>query len=366
MTGASSTPFIVSAIQQGIITKDLENIYQTLKKNHMLGGIMAKSGYEHNTNLGGGLKHYINNGFVPYPIPEGEFGGHQEGAGLTMEYAYQDWTLAQLAKKLNHKEDYDYLLHRSKNYTNLYDTSSGWMRPKDEGGKWLENFNPYQIKVGFVESSSAQSTWFVPHDLIGLASLMGGNDKAVEKLNNQFKASEELNFTSGNSHAQELHPEYRRIPINYGNQPSIQTAFVFNVLGRPDLTQYWSRKVIDKAFSGLSPATGYNGDEDQGLMGSLAVLMKMGLFQMNGGTDNNSEYQIGSPIFDVVTIKLNQDYYKGEKFVIKAKNNDPNNVYLNKATHNEQAILDFTIKHKDITNGGELILEMNSSLERIK
>ena len=366
MTGASSTPFIVSAIQQGIITKDLEDIYQTLKKNHMLGGIMAKSGYEHNTNLGGGLKHYINNGFVPYPIPEGEFGGHQEGAGLTMEYAYQDWTLAQLAKKLNHKEDYDYLLHRSKNYTNVYDTSSGWMRPKDEGGKWLENFNPYQIKVGFVESSSAQSTWFVPHDLTGLASLMGGNDKAVEKLNNQFKASEELNFTSGNSHAQELHPEYRRIPINYGNQPSIQTAFVFNALGRPDLTQYWSRKVIDKAFSGLSPATGYNGDEDQGLMGSLAVLMKMGLFQMNGGTDNNSEYQIGSPIFDVVTINLNQDYYKGEKFVIKAKNNDPNNVYLNKVTHNEETILDFTIKHKDITNGGELILEMNSSLERIK
>jgi len=366
MTGASSTPFIVSAIQQGIITKDLENIYQTLKKNHMLGGIMAKSGYEHNTNLGGGLKHYINNGFVPYPIPEGEFGGHQEGAGLTMEYAYQDWTLAQLAKKLNHKEDYDYLLHRSKNYTNLYDKSSGWMRPKDEGGKWLENFNPYQIKVGFVESSSAQSTWFVPHDLTGLASLMGGNDKAVEKLNNQFKASEELNFTSGNSHAQELHPEYRIIPINYGNQPSTQTVFIFNALGRPDLTQHWSRKVIDKAFSGLSPATGYNGDEDQGLMGSLAVLMKIGLFQMNGGTDNNSEYQIGSPIFDVVTINLNQDYYKGEKFVIKAKNNDPNNVHLNKVTHNEEVILDFTIKHKDITNGGELILEMNSSLEYIK
>lgn len=366
MTGASSTPFIVSAIQQGIISKDLENIYQTLKKNHMLGGIMAKSGYEHNTNLGGGLKHYINNGFVPYPIPEGEFGGHQEGAGLTMEYAYQDWTLAQLAKKLNHKEDYDYLLHRSKNYTNLYDKSSGWMRPKDEGGKWLENFNPYQIKVGFVESSSAQSTWFVPHDLTGLASLMGGNDKAVEKLNNQFKASEKLNFTSGNSHAQELHPEYRIIPINYGNQPSTQTVFVFNALGRPDLTQYWSRKVVDKAFSGLSPATGYNGDEDQGLMGSLAVLMKIGLFQMNGGTDNNSEYQIGSPIFDVVTINLNQDYYKGEKFVIKAKNNDPNNVHLNKATLNEEAILDFTIKHKDITNGGELILEMNSSLECIK
>ncbi|MBD3660967.1 MAG: glycoside hydrolase family 92 protein, partial [Arenibacter algicola] len=298
MTGASSTPFIVSAIQKGIIKEDTEFIYQALKKNHMPGGIMEKAGYEHKTALGGGFKYYLNNGFVPYPIPEGKFGGHQDGASLTMEYAYQDWTLAQLAKKLGHKDDYDVFALRSNNYQNVFDKVSGWMRPKDVEGGWLENYDPYEHQHGFIESNGAQSTWFVPHDIGGLANLMGGKSKAAEKLNHQFEVAEKLGFTAGNSHSQELHPEYRRIPINYGNQPSIQTAFVFNQLDRPDLAQFWSRKVVDKVFSGLSPATGYNGDEDQGLMGSLSVLMKIGLFQMNGGTENDPVYELGSPIFD--------------------------------------------------------------------
>ncbi|WP_117882351.1 GH92 family glycosyl hydrolase [Aureibaculum luteum] len=360
MTGASSTPFIVSAIQQGIIKEDLETIYQALKKNHMSGGIMEKAGYEHKTNLGGGLKYYIEKGYVPYPIPEGNFGGHQDGASLTMEYAYQDWTLAQLAMKLGHTEDYNYFLKRSKNYQNVYDKSLGWMRPKDVNGKWYKDFDPYQVEHGFIESNGAQSTWFVPHDLEGLATLMGGNEKAIEKLNNQFKTSEKLNFTAGTSHSQEGHPEYRRIPINYGNQPSIQTAFIFNELGRPDLTEYWSRKVADKAFGGLSPSTGYNGDEDQGLMGSLAVLMKIGLFQMNGGTDSNSEYQIGSPIFDEVTIKLNPDYYSDNTFTIKTKNNGPTNTLVNKVLLNNKPINNYQLIHSDVIKGGTLILEMTS------
>lgn len=360
MTGASSTPFIVSAIQQGIISNNLEEIYQALKKNHMPGGIMGKAGYEHKTDLGGGLKYYINKGYVPYPIPEGNFGSHQDGASLTMEYAYQDWTLAQLAKKLGHQDDYDSFVKRSKNYQNVYDSSKGWMRPKDVDGKWYEDFDPFQVEHGFIESNGAQSTWFVPHDLNGLAAIMGGKDMAVEKLNEQFKIAEELNFTAGTSHAQESHPEYGRIPINYGNQPSIQTAFIFNELGRPDLTQYWSRKVVDKAFSGLSPSTGYNGDEDQGLMGSLAVLMKIGLFQMNGGTEVNPEYQIGSPIFDEITIKLNPKYYSDKNLTIQTLNNAPNNTQVNQVRFNDQPIENYRIRHSEIIKGGTLILEMSS------
>ena len=360
MTGASSTPFIVSAIQKGIIKDDVEAIYQALKKNHMPGGIMEKSGYEHKTTLGGGLKYYIDEGYVPYPIPEGKFGLHQDGASLTMEYAYQDWTLAQLAKKMNHQKEYDYFLKRSENYKNVFDPETGWMRPKNAAGVWKEDFDPYQAENGFIESNGAQSTWFVPHDLQGLAKLMGGKERAIEKLDDQFKTAAELKFTAGNSHSQELHPEYRRIPINYGNQPSIQTAFVFNKLGRYDRTQYWSRKVIASAFSGLSPTVGYNGDEDQGLMGSLSVLMKIGVFQMNGGTEENPEYQIGSPIFNRITIKLDPNYYQGKSFVIKAENNNEMNVYVNKVEFNQQAIENFAIKHADIVNGGELILEMTN------
>ncbi|MDO7138627.1 GH92 family glycosyl hydrolase [Algibacter lectus] len=360
MTGASSTPFMVSAIQKGIVTEDLEGIYQALKKNHMLNGIMGKAGYEHDTNLGGGLKYYIENGYVPYPIPDGNFGGHQDGASMTMEYAYQDWTLAQLAKKLNHNDDYNYFIKRSNNYKNVFDTESTWMRPKNLAGVWKEDFDPYQAENGFIESNGAQSTWFVPHDLEGLATLMGGNDKAVEKLNQQFKTAQEIGFTAGNSHSQELHPEYSRIPVNYGNQPSMQTAFVFNKLGRNDLSQYWSRAVINKAFAGLSPSTGFNGDEDQGLMGSLSVLMKIGLFQMNGGTETNPEYQIGSPIFDEVTIKLNPDYYSNKTFSIKAHNNSEANVYVSKVSLNNKPIENYIISHQDLLNGGELILEMTN------
>ena len=359
MTGASTTPFIVSAIQKGIIKEDLEAIYIALKKNHMLNGIMGKAGYEHNTNSGGGLKYYLENGFVPYPLPDGEFGSHQDGTSQTLEYAYQDWTLAQLAKKLNHEEDYNYFMVRSKNYQNVFDKTTGWMRPKNIEGKWGKNFDPYQYENGFIESNAAQSTWFVPHDINGLAELMGGKEKAAAKLNTQFETAQKLKFTSGTSHDAELHPEFSRIPINFGNQPSMETSNIFNLLGRPDLTQYWTRNVVKETFSGLSPATGYNGDEDQGLMGSLNVLLKIGLFQMNGGTDENPVYQIGSPIFNKVSIQLNPKYYPGKNFVISASNNSAENIYINEIKYNNTPVEKFSISHKEITNGGELILEMS-------
>jgi len=364
MTGASTTPFIVTAIQKGIVKDDLEAIYIALKKNHMLNGIMGKAGYEHNTDVGGGLKYYIEKGFVPYPLPEGNFGSHQDGASQTLEYAYQDWTLAQLAKKLNHKEDYDYFMTRSKNYQNVFDKTSGWMRPKNVEGKWRENYDPYEYENGFIESNGAQSTWFVPHDIEGLAELMGGKQKAVEKLNKQFETAKELKFTSGTSHDAELHPEFSRIPINFGNQPSIQTSFIFNALGRPDLTQYWTRNVVKDTFSGLSPATGYNGDEDQGLMGSLNVLLKIGLFQMNGGTDQGAQYQIGSPVFSKVSIQLNQHYYKGKNFIIEAPQNSLENVYINQIKYNNTDVENYTISHNAITNGGKLILEMSNKAKQ--
>jgi len=324
----------------------------------MPGGIMGKAGYEHHTNWGGGLEYYIENGYVPYPIPEGKFGFHQDGASLTMEYAYQDWTLAQLAKKLGREKDYQYFMKRSLNYKNGYDSESTWMRPKDINGRWLADFDPYKYEHGFNESNGAQSTWFVPHDIPGLAELMGGKEKAVQKLSEQFESAQKMGFTSGRGHDKELHPEYRRIPINYGNQPSMQTAQVFNYLDRPDLAQYWTRKVVETAFSGLSPATGFNGDEDQGLMGSLSVLMKIGLFQMNGGTEENPEYQIGSPIFDKVTILLNPDFYSEKTFTIEAKNISLAHPYVKSLMLNGQALDNNSITHDDLVKGGSLLLEM--------
>jgi predicted alpha-1,2-mannosidase len=358
MVGASTTPFVVSAYQKGIVKDNAEEIYQALKKNHMPGGIMERAGYEFKTAVGGGLKYYIANGYVPYPFPDKNDGFHQSGAGMTLEYAYQDWTLAQMAKALGHTDDYNYFTRRSQNYRNLFDPETGWIRPKGTDGKWMASFDPYQINKGFVESNSAQATWFVPQDIPGLAGLMGGNEAATKKLEQCFVEAQKLGFTSGTSHSKELHPEYSRIPINYGNEPSIQTAYIFNLLGKPHLTQYWSREVVNAAFSGLSPSTGYNGDEDQGLMGTLAVLYKIGLFQMTGGTEENPRYELGSPLFDQITLQLNPKYYPGKSLTIKTIGNSDKNRYILDANLNGKKIDELSLRHQDLVKGGTLTLKM--------
>ncbi|WP_201300926.1 GH92 family glycosyl hydrolase [Sunxiuqinia indica] len=358
MTGATATPFIVSAIQKGLLKDSLDVVYQALKKDHLPGGIMEKAGYEHNTNLGGGLKYYMEKGYVPYPIPEGDFGLHQDGASLTMEYAYQDWTLAQLAKKLGYDDDYRYFMERGQNYRHVYDPTSGWMRPKDVNGKWYAAFDPYQHEHGFNESNAAQSSWFVPHDLKGLAELMGGEEQTVDKLNNSFQIAEKQGFTIGTSHDLEHHPEYNRVPINYGNQPSMQTAFIFNYLASPWLTQYWSRKVVETVYEGISPQRGYNGDEDQGLMGSLAVLMKLGLFSMDGGCSGEPQLELGSPLFDKVIIHLNPKYYTGKTIEIETINNGPENCFIQSAKLNGAPLNNWQILQKELVKGSKLTLEM--------
>ncbi|MBS2099650.1 GH92 family glycosyl hydrolase [Carboxylicivirga linearis] len=360
MTGASSTPFIVSAIQKGIVKDNIKPIYEALKKNHLPGGIMSKSGYEHNTNIGGGLNNYIKENYIPYPLAEVEYGAHQDGVSQTLENAYQDWTLAQLAHKLRYVDDERYFTQRSFNYQNVFDSISGWMRPRNKCGQWKADFDPYQIDNGFIEANGAQATWFVPHNIEDLATLMGGKKKAADKLHHSFIEAEQLGFTAGTSHDRETHPEFSRIPINYGNQPSIQTAFIFNYLDKPWLTQYWSRKVVETVYEGIIPARGYNGDEDQGLMGSLAVLMKMGLFSMKGGCSLEPQLEIGSPIFDKITIELNSKYYTGNKLIIKTEDNSDQNVFVQSAEWNGKELKNWSLPQNDLVKGGTLILNMGS------
>jgi predicted alpha-1,2-mannosidase len=358
MVGASSTPFIVSNWQKGIRDFDVEEAYAGLRANHMPGGIMERSGYEHVPTGGGGFSHYLKHGHVPYPPPGESKGLHRDGAGMTLEYAYQDWALAQLAKALGRREDCVYFSQRGLNYRNIFDASSGFMRPKDADGHWFENFDPYAYKEGFVESNAAQASWFVPHAPAGLAELMGGRGKAADRLNESFEQAAKQGFTSGTSHDQENREELRRVPINYGNQPSMQTAFLFNAFGRPWLTQYWSREVIAAVYSQLTPHSGYSGDEDQGLMGALAVLMKIGLFQLDGGVTSDPVYEIGSPIFDRVTIMLDPIYYPGREFIIETVGNSDANRYVQNIELNGKPVGQPRINHSDIVTGGKLRLHM--------
>lgn len=360
MTGASSTPFIVSAYLKGIRGFDAEKAYEGMRKNHFPGGLMSKAGYEHQTFMGGGIEQYIEKGYVPHPLSSKRYGFHQDGAGQTLEYAYQDWALAQLAKKLGKNEDYEMFMKRSQNYRNLWFAEKGWMWVKDTDGKWKEPFNILDYGNGWVEGNGAQYTWWVPHDVKGLAGLMGGDSAFVEKLNQSFELAQKHDFVSGRSHSVETLKENREVYINYGNQPCMQTAFLFNHAGAPWLTQFWTRQVIDKVYSGLSPDFGYNGDEDQGLMGTLAVLMKMGIFSVNGGTASEPYYEIGSPIFDRITIHLNPKYYPGGKFTIETMNNGPASYFIKSAELNGIRLNTPFISHEEVVNGALLRLKMGS------
>jgi len=360
MTGASSTPFIVANYMKGIQDFDIDLAYQGLKKNHSQHGIMAKAGYEHHSNTGGGFKLYQSRGYIPYPLAESEslYGSHRRGTGQTLEYAFQDHSLAQLAKALGKHQDYHFYINRSLNYKNQFDRDSGYMRPRNMDGSWQTPFNPFAYENGFVEANAAQGTWFVPHDILGLANLMGGTDTFIARLDQDFITAEQQGFTAGKAHADEAVEKYRRSPINYGNQPSMQTAFMFSAAGAPWKTQYWSRKVVDTVFSQLSPESGYNGDEDQGLMGSLAVLMKIGLFQLTGGTESDPIYWLGSPIFDRIEIALQPEYYPGKRFIIETINNSPNNPYVTTISLNGKVLKRTYLKHSEIISGGKVTLTM--------
>ncbi len=139
----------------------------------------------------------------------------------------------------------------------------------------------------------------------------------------------------------------------------MQTPFLFNYAGKPWLTQYWTRTLVDSVYSGISPQKGYSGDEDQGLMGSLAVLLKIGLFSTDGGTSEKPFYEITSPIFNKIVLHLQEKYYPGKQFVIEAVNNSPQNKYIRSAQINGQELSKPFFEHEQLIKGGRLVLDMS-------
>lgn len=358
MTGAATTPFIVSAYLKGIRGFDIAQAYEGMRKDHFPGGMMGRAGYEHNTSKGGGIEEYISLGYVPYPLSQTKYGYHQDGSAQTLEYAYQDFALAQMAKSLGKTDDYNLFSKRALNYKNVFNKEIGWMWTKDRTGKWNQPIDILQYEHGFVEGNAAQYTWFVPHDVKGLIDMMGGNEVFTNKLNDVFEKARTNGFVSGKSENPVDKELLRRVYINYGNQPCMETPFLFNYAGKPWLTQYWTRQLIDSVYSGISPQKGYSGDEDQGLMGSLSALLKMGLFSTNGGTSEKPYYEITSPIFKKITIKLNANYYPGKEFVIETKNNSAKNYYIQSANLNGAILNQPWMLHEQLIKGGKLLLEM--------
>lgn len=350
MIGDPSVPFFAAAYNKGIRNYDVEKAYEGLRKNAFVDGIRDHAGYEHQIPaFGGGMKYYLEQGWVPEGIEAN--GAHKDGASMTLEYAYEDWCLGQLAKALEKKEDYELFTKRSLNYKNIWNPKTGMMHPREMDGSWIKDFQPVVEGFnarGFCESNSAIYTHFVPHDLAGLIGLFGGKATYTSFLDGSFKKGEKLNFVGINkNHASNW--------IDYGNQPGTAMAHLFNYSGAPWLTQKWVRKVKE-AYGDISPYDGYKGDEDQGQMGALGVLMAIGLFEVDGGASVEPIYEITSPIFDKVTIQLNKDYYPGKKMVIRTQNNSDVNMFIQSAKLNNKELDKCWIYHKDVVKGCELKL----------
>ncbi|HVU58158.1 MAG TPA: GH92 family glycosyl hydrolase, partial [Puia sp.] len=357
MTGATTTPFIVSAYMKGIRGFDIQKAYEGMRKDHFPGGMMSKAGYEFNTSSGGGIEDYMRLGYVPWPLSDKKYGLHQDGSAQTLEYAYQDYALAQMAGVLGKKEDHALFMRRAENYRNIFDKDIGWMWTKTREGRWNEPVDILLYEHGWVEGNAAQYTWFVPHDVPGLIGLMGGNAVFTERLNSSFEKSRAYGFVSGDA-KDRGGIDNRRVYINYGNQPCMETPFLFNYSGAPWLTQYWCRQVIDSVYSGISPQKGYGGDEDQGLMGALSVLLKIGLFSTNGGVSQKPFYEISSPLFNKITLHLNRAYYPGGSFVIEARGNGPGHFYIKDAVLNGRPLDKPWVYHSELVKGGKLVLSM--------
>jgi predicted alpha-1,2-mannosidase len=337
MTGCPSTNLIVSAYMKNILTRtDLENAFQMIRKNHHPGGMMGGGVY-----FADDLRFYIEKGWWP------------NNAGINIEAAFQDWAVAQMAKKLNKEDDYQYFMKRSASWKSCYEPNHKLLFPKNHEGKYTHT-DPLEA-WGYVEANAWQATWGVSHDIPGLAKLMGGNAELCKKLNEAFERSRESDFVYS----------YSKGYVSYANQPGCSNAHVFNYANAPWLTQYWVRRVNEQAYGGVTPDLGYGGhDEDQGQMGGVSALMSIGLFSIIGTESLTPYYEITSPVFDKITIRLNNEYYKGKKFVIKTYNNSDENCYIQKAQLNGKPLNNFWFTHEQFAAGGELELWLGNEPDK--
>lgn len=320
MTGCPATPLIVSTYNKGLMKKtDPEHAFETMKWNHSLDGIIAID------------KSYLENGYI------------EGNAGRTLEANFQDWSLAQMAGRLGKTVDRDYFTERSAGWKSLYRPDRQLIFAKNAKGEWVTD-NPLEGN-GWVEANSWQGTWSVSHDLRELSEAMGGDDALCAKLNHAFEMAEDQDFIFG----------YSSGYVSYANQPGCSNAHVFSWAGKPWMTQYWVRKVNEQAYGAVSPDFGYGGhDEDQGQMGGVSALMSLGLFSVRGTAAADPVYEITSPVFDEIAIKLDRDYYSGSEFRIRVYNNSKENCYIQKVKLNGRPLKTFWFTHEEYQKGGLL------------
>lgn len=267
--------------------------------------------------------------------------GYDAGSiAKTLEYAFTDWCLAQLADSLGKYDDAKKYAARSLYYKNIWDTSHHWFRPRNADGNWQPWPKEGRLTdwYGTFETNPYQQGWFVPHDVEGLAALMGGREKMLADLEDFFNKTPQ-NFM-WNSY------------YNHANEPVHHAPFLFNRLGAPWLTQQWTRIICDSAYH--NSVEGLVGNEDVGQMSAWYVLASIGIHPVSPGS---TRFEITSPLFKQADIHLNN----GKTFSVVAKNNSPSNTYIQSALLNGKAYNKCYIDYYDIMQGGKLELTMGES-----
>ena len=341
------------AYQCGIRDFDVNLAYEASLKNELDGVDRPLGAGKVDTDL------FVKYGYVPHQEKgDGPDEAFMFSASHTLEYAYSAWTVAQWAGQLGKTDDYAKLMDLSKGWERIYDDSLNFVRPRKADGSFVDDFDPMQVWRGFQEGNAWQYTFYVPHDVKGLVSKVGA-DVFNQRLDSIFTVSRKLIFSGGKevgafAGLQTLY--------NHGNQPCLHISWLFNEAGRPSLTQKWVRAILDE-FYGVEGihGYGYGQDEDQGQLGAWYVIASLGLFDVKGLTDTEPSFALGSTLFDKVTIKLNKKYYKGDEFVIKAANNNKQNLYVKQFRLNGKPCKETRIPFSKIVSGGLLEVEMQDT-----
>lgn len=327
MIGNHSIPVITDAILKGIPGIDVEKAYEAVYNSSVT------------SHPGSPFEVWEKYGYMPENI-------QTQSVSITLEQAYDDWCVAQLAAKMDKEGDYERFSRRSDYYRNLFNPTTKFFQSKNDKGEWIEPFDPYQYGGNgghpFTEGNAWQYFWYVPHDIQGLVDLTGGPKAFENKLDTFFTStyrSEQMNHNASGFVGQYAH----------GNEPSHHVAYLYNYVGRPWKTQKYVSHIMNTLYNNTS--SGYAGNDDCGQMSAWYVFSAMGFYPVNPA---DGRYIIGSPAFDECTLKLGGD----KEFRIETVRKSAEDIYIQSVTLNGKKYNDCFITHEDIVNGGTMVFKM--------
>ncbi|MBE6553886.1 MAG: hypothetical protein E7666_06035 [Ruminococcaceae bacterium] len=342
MPGTAIDAILADAAVKGVISDRamLEEMLEALCKH-------AEKPSE-NKHWGGrdGIEDYLTLGYVSL--------AHRESVNKTLDYAYGDFCIAQIAKLLGHDALADDLLRRSKNYENLFDAASNLMKACDRDGKQRADWTEFRWGLDYTEGSAWQNSFAVPHDVEGLAKLMGGAEQLIAMIDRLF-ALPPIYDCSG--YGTEIHEMTEMAAVDFGqcalsNQPSFHIPYIYSVMNRPDKTAYWVRRAVRELFS--PTVDGFPGDEDTGSMAAWYIFSVLGIYPFCPG---KPEYTLGSPSVTRAVIHTGN----GTDFEILAPKNTPDRSFWNEARCNGMPLTRPAISHEAVILGGSLEFDMKDT-----